>query len=76
MLSDEAEVVARLLRREQSADDGLRHGKQGIGEAGPMVAGMKQQLGQAALGPEHAVAGDRAVANQKAVEILAHRRGK
>ena len=51
-------------------------GQQGEGEACPLVARMQHELRQAAFRSEYAIAGHYAVANQKAVEVLAHRRGE
>ena len=74
MLSDQAEMAPRLLFREDSADYALGHGQQRKGKTRLLVAWMKQKLRRAALGAEHAVARHDAVANQKAVEVLAHGR--
>ena len=38
-----------------------------------LIARMQQELRLAALGPEHAIAGDHSIANEMRVEVLAHR---
>ncbi len=64
MLADEAQVLARLRLREQAADDALRHRQQRVGETRLLIAWMKQKVGLAAFRPEHAIAGDNAVADE------------
>ena len=76
MLADEGEMAIGLRRREEPADDRLGHRDQGEREPCPIVARMKEQLRRAALRLERAVAGDDAVADQKAIEVLSHGGGE
>src|SRR3984957_11307835 len=72
VLTNEAQVFARLGLREQAANHALCHRQERIGEARFLVARMQQELRLAAFRPEHAIAGDDSVANEMRVEVLAH----
>src|ERR1700731_4794426 len=72
MLADEPQMVHRLMRCEQSADDALGHRQQGIFETRAGIARMKQQLRWSAIRLEQAVARDRIVAKEVAVEVRLH----
>src|SRR5580700_6168707 len=69
MLTNEAQVFARLDLSEHTADHALRHRQERIGEARFLVARMQQELRLATFRPEHAVAGDDSLANEMRVEV-------
>src|SRR5208282_6234739 len=73
VLVDDAKMAPRLFFAEDPSDDPLCHRQQREGEARDLVAWVKQQLRQAAFGAEHAIARHYVIANQKTVEVLAHR---
>ena len=72
MLADQAQVMSRLLLREQAGNDAARHRQQRIAQSGARIARVQQQLGLLAGRIENSVAGDGAVAHEVAVEVLAH----
>ena len=69
------QMMRRLLRRKQSADDALGHRQQRIFETCARVTRVQQELRRASVRSEHGIARDRAIAEEKAVEIRLHLAG-
>src|SRR5262245_63942644 len=72
VLADNAKVVARLFRGEQSSENTVRHRQKGILEVCAGVARMDQELGPLAAGFEQSIACNGIVADQKTIEIPPH----
>ena len=69
MLVDEPEMMLRLMRGKESANDALRHGQQRVSETRTRIAWMQQQLGPLDARSEKPIASDRPTTHKMAVEV-------
>src|SRR5438067_4445451 len=75
MLADDSKVMPRLFRREQPGNDRPRHRQEREFETGTRVTWMKEHLGVVVARLEYGIAGNRAVADQMAIEVSGDLRG-